>query len=166
MHQAIYWYLRSDTRQSGVDGGLILMQAALERLAHTFYRPRKRREVSAPWLRAALLCRRIPVEIPGNAQALATYVNSVVKKNEIGDAVFAVTKLRNNAVHPRKDAPVPDRAYFQAWAVARWLLELMVLGVTGYRGKYANRLKRRFQGEVESVPWVATEDETQGSEVR
>ena len=41
LHQAIYWYLRADTRQSGVDGGLILMQAALERLAHTFYRAKK-----------------------------------------------------------------------------------------------------------------------------
>lgn len=166
LHQAIYWYLRSDTRQSGVDGGLILMQAALERLAHTFYRPKKPGEASALWLRAALLHRRIRVEIPGDAQALATYVNSVVKKNEIGDAVFAVTRLRNNAVHPRKDAQVPDRAYFQAWAVARWLLELMVLSVTGYQGQYANRLKRRFQGEVESVPWVAAEDEAQRSGVR
>ena len=157
LHQAIYWYLRSDSRQSGVDGGLILMQAALERLAHTFYRPKRgNEERTACWLREALAHRQIPVEIPSGSEALATYVDCVVKKNEVRDAVFAVTKLRNNAVHPKEDAPVADGAYFQAWELARWLVELTVLSVIGYKGTYANRLTREFEGQVEVVPWAGS----------
>ncbi len=155
LHEAIYWYLLSDTSRNGVDSGLILMQAALERLAHTFFRPQKRnREPTVVWLREALNRRKIPVEIPVASEALWEYVDGVVKSGGTRDAVFAVTKLRNNAVHPRKDRRIPDGAYFQAWELARWLVELMVLHVIGYTGEYANRLTRRFVGQVEKVPWA------------
>lgn len=154
LHEAIYWYLRSGTSQSGVDGGLILLQAALERLAHTFFRPKQGREQTAEWLRKALTCRQIPVKLPVASEALGEYVDRVVKNDETGDALFAVTRLRNNAVHPRKDSRVPDGAYFQAWQLTRCLVELIVLHVTGYTGEYANRLTRRFVGQVETVPWA------------
>lgn len=154
LHEAIYWYLRSDASQSGVDGGLILLQAALERLAHTFLRPKQGREQTAEWLRKALTCRQIPVKLPVALEALGEYVDRVVKNDETGDALFAVTRLRNNSVHPRKDSRVPDGAYFQAWQLTRCLVELMVLHVTGYTGEYANRLTRRFVGQVETVPWA------------
>lgn len=153
LHQALYWYLRSETHQAGgVDGGLILLQAALERLAHTFYRPRK--GLTTPWLRDALMQRQIPTGIPSGSAALKAYVKSVAKKGEVTDGVFAVTRLRNNAVHPRKDASVSGRSYFQAWELARWFVELMVLHVTGYKGDYANRLTPRAEGQVDVVPWA------------
>lgn len=149
IHEALYWYLRSGTQAGGVDGGLILMQAALERLAHTFYGPKKNKGTQA-WLRDALGQRQIPQAIPGGSRALKAYVNSVGKKGDVTDGVFAITRLRNNAVHPRKDASVSGSSYLQAWGLARWFVELMVLNVTGYKGRYANRLTRRF----EPVPWA------------
>jgi len=33
---AIYWYLRSNTMEGGIDGAIILAQSALELLAYTF----------------------------------------------------------------------------------------------------------------------------------
>ena len=156
LHEAIYWYLRSDTRQSGVDGGLILMQAALERLAHTFHRRRRKREDTFAWLRGALTSRGIPVGIPAGSESLVAYADSVGGQGAVKDAVFAMTKLRNHAVHPRKDVCVPDGAYFQAWQLARWFVELTVLSVIGYKGTYANRLTREFEGQVEVVPWAGS----------
>lgn len=155
LHQALYWYLRAETRQSGVDGGLILLQAALERLVHTFFRPKTgRNELTASWLRDALTERRIPVGIPSGSDALGAYADGVGGKDGTRDGVFAVTKLRNNSVHPDKDACVPDGAYYEAWELSRWLVEVMVLSVTGYDGEYANRLNRRAVGQVERVPWA------------
>ena len=155
LHEAIYWYVRSRTEQSGVDGGLILMQAALERLAHTILGPmpsnQKRR-----WLRCALSRHDIPVEIPDKCGPLREYVDSLNGPGP-ADAVLALISLRNNAVHPRKDADVPEGAYFHAWNVARWFIELLILGVTDYSGSYGNRLRSRSVGEVESVPWVAAD---------
>lgn len=156
LHEVIYWYLRSRTEQSGVDGGLILMQAALERLAHTILGPmpsnQKRR-----WLRCALSRHDIPVEIPDKCGTLREYVDSLNGPGP-ADAVLTLISLRNNAVHPRKDADVPEGAYFHAWNVARWFIELLILGVTDYSGSYGNRLRSRSVGEVDSVPWVAADE--------
>ena len=158
LSEALYWYVRSEAHQSGVDGGLILLQAALERLAHTFFRPKTgRNELTASWLRDALTERRIPVGIPSGSDALGAYADGVGGKDGTRDGVFAVTKLRNNSVHPDKDACVPDGAYYEAWNLARWLVEVMVLNVTGYGGEYANRLSRRFAGQVERVPWARSD---------
>ncbi len=151
--EALYWYVRSEAHQSGVDGGLILLQAALERLAHTFFRP-KTGGRTASWLRDALTERQIPVGIPSGLDALGSDADGLGGKDGAKDGVFAVTKLRNNSVHPDKDACVPDGAYYEAWNLARWLVEVMVLSVTGYDGEYANRLTRRFVGQVERVPWA------------
>ena len=80
-------------------------------------------------------------------------MNSVTKGNNARRATLALTKLRNNAVHPKK-APVPAGAYYEAWELARWFIELSVLSVIGYQGNYANRLVREFEGQVEVVPWA------------
>ncbi len=154
LHRAIYWYLRADWRQSGVDGGLILMQAALERLAHTFYRAKNaKKQRAARWLESALVKWGVPVDLPPNFKALAAYMNSMTKGNDVRRATLALTKLRNNAVHPQKE-PVPAGAYYEAWELARWFVELTVLSVIGYQGNYANRLVREFEGQVEAVPWA------------
>ena len=130
------------------------MQAALERLAHTFYRAQnKKKEPVAQWLESALVKWGIPVGLPPNCKSLAAYMNTVTKGHDARRAILALTKLRNNAVHPKK-AFVPDGAYYQAWELARWLIELIVLSVIGYQGNYANRLAREFEGQVEVVPWA------------
>ena len=129
------------------------MQAALERLAHTFYRAKDKR--AADWLEDALAQWGIPVDLPPNYNSLATYMNSEAKGNDVRRATLALTELRNNAVHPKK-TPVPDGAYYQAWQLARWFTELSVLSVIGYQGDYANRLTRQVEGQVESVPWAPT----------
>lgn len=154
LQQAIYWYLRSDWRQSGVDGGLILMQAALERLAHTFYQAKNtKKQPVARWLESALVKWGVPVDLPPNFKALAAYMNSVTKGNDARRATLALTKLRNNTVHPVK-TPVTSGAYYEAWELARWFIELSLLSVIGYQGSYANRVTRRSSGQVEAVPWA------------
>lgn len=157
LHHAIYWYLRSDTRHS-VDGGLILMQAALERLAHTFCRPKvkpPKREYAALRLERALRKWKIPVDLPSNCKSLTAHMNAVKSGTDARRATLAVTELRNNAVHPEK-TPVPSGAYYEAWQLARWFIELSVLSVIDYQGDYANRLTQQVEGEVEAVPWAPT----------
>lgn len=150
LREAIYWYVAGHWESSRVDGGLILLQAAMERIAHTFYRPKcrkgKERETSAQWLRKALDCAGIPLETPAGLDTLRTFADGK-------DAVWAVTEARNNAVHPRKDAGAEGLLYWEAWTLGRWFVELMVLNAIGYQGCYSNRLR---QGRVERVPWART----------
>lgn len=158
LREAIYWYLTGHWENSRVDGGLILLQAAMERLAHTFYRPKrwkgKESETSAQWLRMALEYAGVPLETPASFEALSAFVDGLrCPKGEKRDAVFAMTRARNNAIHPRKETEVAGSLYFQAWTLARGFVELMVLSAIGYQGSFANRLR---EGRVELVPWAQT----------
>ncbi len=142
LREAIYWYVTGHWENSRVDGGLILLQAAMERLAHTFYRPR--RGNTAPWLQEALCHAGIPLETPAGLDALRTFADGK-------DAVAAVTKARNNAVHSNKEVGAGELLYWEAWTLARWIVELMVLNAIGYQGCYSNRLR---EGRIERVPWA------------
>ncbi len=151
LRTAIYWYLTGHGDSSGVEGGLILLQTAMEHLAHTFFRPRKKRETGAEWLRKALQRAGVPLAVPKDMNALGAFVAALpCPTDENKDAVFAVTRARNNAVHPAKDAEAGSRVYLEAWTLARWFVELMVLHAIGYKGSYLNRLHRG----VEPVPWA------------
>lgn len=41
------------------------------------------------------------------------------------------------------------------WSLGLWALELCLLRLFGYRGKYSNRITQRYTGEVEDVPWAS-----------
>jgi hypothetical protein len=48
-------------------------------------------------------------------------------------------------------------AYYDAWNLGLWYLEMSILAICGYYGTYGNRLKQRHVGEVENVPWEDSE---------
>ena len=50
----------------------------------------------------------------------------------------ALVELRNNIVHPEdKYYNMFQRAYYEAWNLAQWYLELTLLKLCGYEGNYA-----------------------------
>lgn len=70
------------------------------------------------------------------------------------DGPDAVTKIRNELVHPKNRFQVKLRPFlFEACQLAQLYTELTILRMAGYQGVYFNRLKRRYLGSVESVPW-------------
>ena len=69
------------------------------------------------------------------------------------DSMHAITDLRNGLVHPKENGPLPANAYFEAWELSLWYLDLIFLRLLKFEGKYSNRLKQRFVGHVEDVPW-------------
>ncbi len=64
-----------------------------------------------------------------------------------------LTDLRNGLVHPKENGPQPEKSYSEAWNFSLWYLDLIFLKRFGYGGQYSNRLKVRFVGQVEDVPW-------------
>jgi hypothetical protein len=69
-----------------------------------------------------------------------------------------LTKLRNGMAHPRQ----LQRSYattalqrYEARQLSLWYLELSILRLVGFTGRYGNRLRRsRWKGQVEKVPWA------------
>lgn len=152
---ALYWYLRSNLagEGAGVDGGVILSQAALERLSVAYLTKQghsTRNRTAADLMRSTFTHLRIPVSIREGRGA----IRSGSRKGLWRDLPSALTRVRNELVHPKPHVDINFRTVVPTvWNVAQWYIELAILRLSGYLGVYSNRLRSRWRGKVESVPW-------------
>lgn len=158
LREVIYWYLNANQSSRGIDAGIVLTQAAIERLSF-HYAVRERRLITAEgfkklWAsdksRLLLSSLDIPIEIPHETEQL----RKLALKLKWLDAPHALSEIRNSLVHPehKHRDRFPD-AYYDAWNLGLWQLEMAILAICGYSGTYGNRLKERWVGQVEPVPW-------------
>jgi hypothetical protein len=155
---AVYWYIRGSTSNVGPDGSLIILQAALERLAWQSLVQDLRvlsedgfsKLSAADILRLLLSQHQIPLEIPKGQNKLI----SMGKGLSWRDGADAVVQTRNKLVHPPRKKRVISLDYYGAYTVAKWYLELILLSLGGFEGEYSNRtIPTRWSGHTESVPW-------------
>ena len=93
----------------------------------------------------------IPLDIPSETPELLACKS---KMNWL-DAPHALTEIRNSLIHPEhKKRDQFSTAYYEAWNLGLWFLEMGILAICGYSGTYGNRLKRRHIGQIENVPWA------------
>ncbi|MDL5055707.1 hypothetical protein QQ056_19445 [Oscillatoria laete-virens NRMC-F 0139] len=159
---AISWYVESYDQPLNSDKGIILIQAALELLAWTklvdsgslteneFNRLR-----AADKMRQLLDSFRIPTAIPSSAIELKT----IAQNEQWIDGPHAFTGIRNSLVHanPQKRARlagINSRARYDAWNLGMWYIEMIILAIIGYQGKYGNRTTERWIGQTETTPWT------------
>jgi hypothetical protein len=157
----LYWYLGSCGRGTGigVDTGIILAQTALKLLAWTHcvidrkLAPRaqfKRGGLSAAErLRKLASSLSIPLDIP-------TGISVLPRKSGAPwtDSMALITGIRNALVHPDKGTALPDQPFYEGWKLSLWYLDMTLLRLCGHDGNYANRLRQRYVGEVDPVPWA------------
>ncbi len=163
LQEVIYWYLNSNCSTLGrginIDAGIILTQAAIERLAFE-YAVKHKRLIEAEGfknLRASDKFRLlfssldIPIDIPASLPELC----KSAKKFNWHDAPQAITDIRNSLIHPEhKRRGEFDKIFFPAWNLGQWYLELTLLRICEYRGTYSNRLTAEWVGQTENVPWA------------
>ena len=159
---ALYWYVESNGDAGGVEGSIILTQAAFELLAHVLLvevlkeikaDPFRKMEASKKIGRLLTHC-GIPLEIPPSLAALRSWATDK-------DGPQAFTEIRNGLVHanPKKleklnQVSLDGRR--DAWQLGLWYLELVLLRLFDYTGTYANRLNPPDYRPppVERVPWA------------
>jgi len=160
LNDSTYWYLNANDNGRGIDAGIILSQAALERLGFEFCvverRLLEREGFKKLWasdkFRLLFSTLRIPLDIPDETPDL----QRLSIKNQMNwlDAPHALTGIRNSLVHPEKIHSAPlGKACPNAWKLSLWYLEMSMLAICGYSGPYANRLKQHWVGQIEDVPW-------------
>jgi hypothetical protein len=158
LNEVLYWYMHSNHSSGGIDAGIILTQAAIERFSYE-YAVEDRKLIEAHGfkdLRASDKFRLlfssldIPIDIPSSL----TEMTRLAKQYTWLDSPHALTEMRNSLVHPEhtRRGQYSD-ALFEAWNLGLWYLELALLRICGYSGSYSNRLTARWVGEVEGVPW-------------
>ena len=160
LHDVLYWVSRANISDVGSDGTLILLQVALERLAWHYLAivpdlsavQMKRLDGKKAASRIAAMLRelKVPLAIPASFEGLRC------NSSTPDDGAITLTELRNDLVHPaRKSRPITSENMYYACELARWYLELSLLALCGYNGKYQNRTKLpRWRGDVVPVPWL------------
>ncbi len=149
---ALYWYLRSNEADSPYVG-IVLTQAALERLAREILKKTRRGERdqrgTKGTIRAALQHIGVNPDIPKCCHELHKLHGDEV------DGPSTLIKMRNNLIHPQILEDVSLNAYVEAQDLGQWYVELFLLWLIGYKGEYANRLAYRYDGKwtMLPVPW-------------
>lgn len=161
LKKVIYWYARSnDSWGSGIDTGIILTQAAIERLSYEYLVNHKKmidldgfkRLKASDEFRLLFASLEIPLEIPLTLQN----ITELAKKLKYSDSPHALTEIRNSIVHPENEKKNEfDVVYYEAWSLGLWYLELAILKLCDYNGTYINRLsEKKYVGSIENVPWI------------
>jgi len=158
LREIIYWYLNANYSPRGIDAGIILTQAAIERLSYE-YAVKDKKLIEAKGfkdLRASDKFRLlfssldISIDIPTTVPEL----KKLAKRFNWLDAPHAMTEVRNTLVHPEHKQRGQFRsAIYETWNLGLWYLELSLLRICGYSGTYSNRLVSEWVGQVEDVPW-------------
>lgn len=141
----LYWYERSNknTAAGGTDGSLVLSHAALDLIAWTYLvkdrqlvgRSKFRSRKTSENIRALLHELGAPTAIPEHLESL----RQMALNEGWTDGPHALSKIRNNIVHPEREFAASGRIYFEAWTMAQWYVELVLLSLCNYEGTYANR---------------------------
>ena len=151
----------------GVEGALVLTQAALEMVSwHLLVEERKSCSVGGfrglpaeDKIRFLLTHCGIPLLIPvGMSDLIAEG-----RKFNWDDGPAAITQIRNALAHgqPKQLETELQRDHsirYDAWCLGLWYLELSLLKLFGFEGKYFSRVKREsysFQN-IDTVPWSSS----------
>jgi hypothetical protein len=149
------WYIDSQS-ETFIEKKVVSVQVALETLAWVYLieegnsdisRTRFNKVNAAKNMGDLLQELSIDSAIPDQLAEFREYYDD-------GPHLFAT--FRNDIVHPsRKPKFKETKAKFQILNLGIWYLEMAILGILGYQGKYANRLKfPMWEGEYEYVPWI------------
>lgn len=143
--EAIYWYLNANNDARGIDAGIILTQAAIERLSFEYAVNEKRfvERKSFKELKASDKFRLLfsSLEIPIDFTEKTHDLSRISKKLKFVDAPHALTEVRNSLVHPdNKHRNELNEAYFDSWNLGLWYLEAVISTLCGLDGYYGSRL--------------------------
>jgi hypothetical protein len=158
LRESMYLYLRANsTSGAGVDGGLILAQATLEKMAWIHCVDSKKLYPAQKFSSSAMPARKkiaallqdlgIPLRIP---HKLRTLTSAAKKKSWNGPD--ALVQVRNEVVHAQQRYPRPP--FFEAWRLAQWYIELVILGLAGHSGYYIDRISAHHTRDITKVPWA------------
>ena len=155
--QVIRWYLRSNDSNEP-DVGLILSMAALERLCSAKIGPKlDKNEWTGDWIARSFEGTGIPSGIPEQCQELLRLSRS----SPLTHGPHALVAIRNDLVHSDpKLGPLSADTYAEARNLGQWYIELLLLHLFGYSGRYYNRLrdKEGYTAAVDDVPWATKQD--------
>ncbi|RDC64028.1 hypothetical protein [Adhaeribacter pallidiroseus] len=162
---AIHWYIESNSNSGFAEGAIIMAQTALELIYNYLIIEKKKllkgkdaaSILASNKIRLLLSLLNIDFEIP----SAFLHLQSIAKRLEAEDAPDVFVKIRNAIVHSqevkRKELTnMHDEVKHEALQLALWYIELSLLYILKFDGKYFNRTLVDYSA-IESdevfVPW-------------
>lgn len=161
----LHWYSEANQHSALIDGAIILAQTALELIYNWWIVEEKKMilgkdsdSISASNKIRLLISQ---LGISNDAPVGFDYLNEFMKSPPITkDAPEAIVNVRNAIVHSQKDkreklSKIENRAKYEALQVYLWYVELCLLRILEYNGKYYNRCsEEKFEVKaIVKVPW-------------
>ncbi|MXX94361.1 MAG: hypothetical protein F4039_07465 [Gammaproteobacteria bacterium] len=135
--------------------GIILIQAALESLCSRIADPKNKTDTTGEYLSDSIKHIGLCTSIPSSCKSLAMIFQNNSSVN--GDGLIAITKLRNDIVHPNQKCSDNTEAWMEALKLGQWYIEMILLKQFSYSGRYRNRLAKVGESVFEMVPWTIQE---------
>ena len=129
----IDWYINAATSPAHV--GVVLTQAAWEAMGYQILGKKSKGSAVLPLTLKKL---GINAAIPATCGALQQAFPGK-------DGPTAVTELRNDLVHAKKNRPsIPIWAHFEARTLSLWYVEMILLKHLGFSGRYYDRIQHNY----------------------
>lgn len=162
---AIHWYIEANNNSGFSEGSLIMAQTALELLYNWFIIENKKLIIgkdseninASNKIRLLLSQLNINYLVPQKFSYLQQFIDDNI---QIIDAPDAVVQIRNAIVHSQEEkrkklSEIHFLAKHQALQLCIWYIEMSLLAILSYNGKYSNRCSSELYSSdtVEDVPW-------------
>ncbi|MDK2407617.1 hypothetical protein QHH11_00590 [Aphanizomenon sp. PH219] len=171
----IHLYIESCKVIGSIEISIVLIQVALETLSwnilvtkcNDFSNKEFKKKDAAEIIRLLLNKYSIPKDIPDEFICLKQVVQTVNEPHRINDGPSVFSYLRNKITHGKNEYVntvvnvITDQDKLEAWKLGKWYLELVLLGLFNYSGKYiksATHHQRLYGQEGELVPWISTDN--------
>jgi hypothetical protein len=162
----IHWYTEANNNSGYIEGSIIMAQTALE-LIYNWLLIEKKKLIkgndavninASNKIRLLLSHLNIDNEVPNTLTELKKLA---VLNKEDSDAPEIIVQIRNAIIHSqlekrKKLSSISIQAKAEALKLYIWYIELSILYILKYKGKYTNRCsKELFPSDRETnVPWV------------
>jgi hypothetical protein len=137
----------------------LLAWAVLQRESWLIDSDSHRRLGTAARVRLLLKWAGIPTAVPSSLPLLAAHLATLGRPEWEGPEILF--NIRNAMVHPPRRLSEPEwpdaELLVEAWLLGTWYLELALLRILGYQGRYWSRIRlNRPAADGEPVPWCAS----------
>lgn len=158
---AIHWYSQANSSSGSTEGSIIFAQTGLELFYNWLLIEQKRLIIGsdASGLSAANKIRLLLSQISVTTKIPVGF-SHLLSIEDIEDGPEIFTIIRNALVHgqekKRRDLrDITVLAKYEALELGLWYLELSLLYILDYKGKYSNRtLKNGWFGAGDTLPWA------------
>lgn len=165
LSSAIHWYVEANNNSGFSEGAIIMAQTALELIYNWFIIENKKLIIgkdseninAANKIRLLISQLNIDYSVPKKFTFLQQFIDD---NSYMIDAPDAVVQIRNAIVHSQEEkrkklSEINYKAKYQALQLCIWYIEMSLLAVLDYNGKYCNRcsIELYTSKTVENVPW-------------